>query len=250
MSNDYFNASGAFTTGTKARGGDIETEFDAVATGLDKLPTEAQLKRGIINYGTDSGTANAYIVTLPYTPAALTDGQEVVFKALFTNTGASTINVNALGAKSLRRQNGTVISAGDITTNKITQCRYNATPDFFELLYAPVSGVSHNILAKIADYTVTSEDLLSNRTFTNTGASGTINLSLPAGATNHKMKFLVTVAQIFRITANGTETFRYSTTVGSAGGYIQSNAVGTCGTIIWSGTGWVITVLLGSLTIS
>ncbi|MDI6789397.1 MAG: hypothetical protein QME44_01720 [Thermodesulfobacteriota bacterium] len=133
MSNDYFNASGTFVTGTRARGVDVETEFDAVAAGLDKLPSEAEFKRGKINYGVDSGTADAYVVTLPYIPASLVDGQEVFFKALYANTGAATINVNSLGAKSLKRQTGSVLAANDITANKFVYCRYNATADFFEL---------------------------------------------------------------------------------------------------------------------
>ncbi len=138
MSNDYFNASGPFTSGVKARGEDVETEFDAVAAGFDKFPSEAEIKRGKINYGVDSGTADTCVVTLPYTPSSLVNGQEVLFKALYANTGAATINVNSLGVKSLRRQTGSVLVAGDITAGKFVYCRYNSTSGYFELL--PVLG--------------------------------------------------------------------------------------------------------------
>jgi hypothetical protein len=134
MSNDYFNSTTyRMTAGTRARAGDVNDFLDGLEEGLDKLPSEANIKRGLINYAADTGAADAYAVTLTYAPAVYTDGMEVVFKASAVNTGASTINVNALGIKSITRQDGTALIAGDIPADKIVSIRYNSTSGNFEL---------------------------------------------------------------------------------------------------------------------
>ena len=134
MSSDYFDSSDhQQVAATRARASAINNALDALDTGLALLPTEANIKRGLINYGVDSGAADAYVVTLPYPATALTDGMQVVFKASAVNTGACTINVDSLGVKSIKRHDGTDPVAGDIGTNKITELRYNSTTTTFEI---------------------------------------------------------------------------------------------------------------------
>ena len=138
---DYFDYStGRLETGTTARAAAVNTVFDAISTGLAKLPTEANIKQGTINYiATDSGAANAYVIDLPHAPASYIDGQEVVFKAGAANTGASTINVNSLGVKSITRFGGAALVAGDIAAAKIYTLRYNSTVGKFEIA-SPVTN--------------------------------------------------------------------------------------------------------------
>jgi hypothetical protein len=134
MTSEYFDApTHHLTPGSRARAADINTALDAIDTGLAKLPTEAQLKRGTINYAADTGAANAIVVTLPHAPAGYEDNQEISFKAAATNTGAATINVNGLGVKSLRRQDGSALVAGDITANSLITARYNSTSGNVEI---------------------------------------------------------------------------------------------------------------------
>ncbi len=134
MSSDYFDSSTHHVTaGTRVRASDINTTVDALDTGLAKLPSEVNIKRGLINYAVDSGVANAYVVTLTYVPTSYADGMEVIFKATAINTGASTINVNALGVKSIKRQDGSDLIAGDIPAAKIISIRYNSTSGCFEI---------------------------------------------------------------------------------------------------------------------
>jgi len=134
MSSDYFDSSDhQQVAATRARASAINNALDALDTGLALLPTEANIKRGLINYGVDSGAADAYVVTLPYTATALTDGMQVVFKASAANTGACTINVDSLGVKSIKRHDGTDPVAGDIGASKITELRYNSTTTVFEI---------------------------------------------------------------------------------------------------------------------
>ena len=51
---------------------------------------------------TSGGSSNAYTITSNTTYAALNDIAILVFRANHTNTGAATLNVDSLGAKSIR----------------------------------------------------------------------------------------------------------------------------------------------------
>lgn len=163
---DYFDYStGRLQPGTTARSSEINNLLDSIDVGLAKLPSEAHIKRGLINYAAAGGTASAITVTLPYPPDDYYDGMEVIFKSSLANTGATTINVNSLGVKDIRRQDGSVLQAGDIGANKIIPMRYNETSGFFEIVGSLTEGVgtmaSQNATAvaitggTIADVTMT-----------------------------------------------------------------------------------------------
>lgn len=131
MTNDYYNG-GSETAHTLARSSAENADRAAVAAGFDRLPAEAVLKQGRVTYGTDTGTANAYLVALPHAPASYTAGLAVAFKPANTNTGASTINVDSLGVKNIKRRGGVALAAGDIDANAVVELRYDGTE--FQLL--------------------------------------------------------------------------------------------------------------------
>ncbi len=131
---DYFDKDDhEQTPGTRARASAINNALSDVDDSFALLPTNVQIKAGTINYGTDTGTADAHVVALPDAPTSYIDGMQVLFKAAGSNTGAPTINVNSLGVKSITRHDGTTPSAGDISVNKITELRYNQTSGNFEI---------------------------------------------------------------------------------------------------------------------
>ena len=87
------------------------------------------------NFYIDSGSANAYVLTLA---ASMTNpvsstvgyfiGMTIRFRAGNANTGASTVNVNSAGVKNLKKENGTTdLASGDILTNKDVEFRYDGT---------------------------------------------------------------------------------------------------------------------------
>jgi hypothetical protein len=88
-------------------------------------------------YTTGGGTT-AYTVTMSNTPA-LYDGLTVTVKMNATNTGSSTLNVNGLGAKTLKKPNGSNLSSGDLTINGVYQFVYDLAQDFF---FVPSLGLS------------------------------------------------------------------------------------------------------------
>ena len=88
-------------------------------------------------WGTDTGAANAYIVTLPMTLTAYQLGQTVRFKAVNPNTGASTVNVNGLGVINIVGGNNTALQGGEIssTGDGMTVLVYDGTN--FRMIVSP-----------------------------------------------------------------------------------------------------------------
>lgn len=78
-------------------------------------------------YATSTGSANTYIVTLDPAPTAYIDGMGVVVKINVQNTGASTINVNGLGAKSILDGKGNAMTSGKLKAGTPYTLRYNGT---------------------------------------------------------------------------------------------------------------------------
>lgn len=79
------------------------------------------------NFAVDAGTTNSIQITLDAVPAAYTQGLEVSWKQLFTNTGAPTLNVNGLGAKNLVNQGGTAVGASGLSAGATYNAIYNGT---------------------------------------------------------------------------------------------------------------------------
>jgi hypothetical protein len=80
--------------------------------------------------GIDSGVANAYVITFvagQAIPTSYVAGMEVVFKALNTNTLASTINVNGLGVVPIKRGNVIALAANDIISGSMIRLTFDGT---------------------------------------------------------------------------------------------------------------------------
>src|SRR6202050_4194798 len=132
-----YTYSGAFIPGTLARAEQVATEFLSVQAGFALLAYQ----------GTDTGAANADVVTTPGAPTgAYADGQLVQFKAVNANTGGSTINVNGLGVVALIRAGGAASQAGDITASTWFTAIYNSTFSAFTIITpVPVTGFTNTI---------------------------------------------------------------------------------------------------------
>ena len=79
--------------------------------------TLGQVQDGFSKAAATGGVADVYTLTLTPTLTSYTDGLIVVFKAHATNTGATTLNVDSLGAKTIK-MNLSDLSAGDITLSR------------------------------------------------------------------------------------------------------------------------------------
>jgi hypothetical protein len=76
-----------------------------------------------------AGTADAMTLTYSPAPAAYVSGMTLTFyKDAASNTGAATLNVNALGAKAIVRRDGsTALSAADMVANALYTVSYDGT---------------------------------------------------------------------------------------------------------------------------
>ena len=95
--------------------------------------TAAQLQDGALAWGgVSTGSPNAQVIVFNPTIPALVDGQEFGFRAGFTNTGATTLQVSGLPASSLV-YNGAALNGGELAAGENYYIAYNATATRFEL---------------------------------------------------------------------------------------------------------------------
>jgi hypothetical protein len=83
---------------------------------------------GITFLGTTTGSPNAYIATPSPALSAYEDGMIYTFQASFTNTGAATLNISGLGAKSVASYAGQIISGFTYSV------RYSSSTDAFIII--------------------------------------------------------------------------------------------------------------------
>lgn len=79
------------------------------------------------DYAADAGANDTYAITVSPAPTAYTTGDVYVFKANTANTGAATLNVNSLGAKTIKKNGTSDLETGDITATQIITVVYDGT---------------------------------------------------------------------------------------------------------------------------
>jgi hypothetical protein len=105
--------------------------------------TSTQVQQQVFNYALDTGTANAYAVALsPAIVTTPTDGLPVLFIASNTNTGASTLVLNATGAIPIVLPDLSPLIGGEITSNGIVYVIYNAQTNNFILLNSAIKVIT------------------------------------------------------------------------------------------------------------
>ena len=163
------NASGRvyISTDTKKIYRDSGT-WDLIGEGA---PTTHAALNTHIPYAVATGSANIYAVTISPAPASYVEGLALASKINVDNTEASTINVNGLGAKSIKKPNGNDVSASNLKTGSIYSLRYN--------------GVNFILQGSDSAGNAISAEVLSGKTFSNdsgdqTGTMpnrGTVNIT-------------------------------------------------------------------------
>ena len=100
----------------------------------------------------DSGAADAYVLaplTDNYTPAAYKEGMAVRFVPDNTNTGATTVNVSALGAKDIVLD-GAALTAGAIVAGDTLTLVFDFANDRFELAAVSKANTEARGLVELA----------------------------------------------------------------------------------------------------
>lgn len=78
-------------------------------------------------YAADGGGSDTYVITLDPVPTAYTVGMVINFKANTANTGAATLNVNGLGAKTIEKNKDIELTDGDIKAGQLVSVIYDGT---------------------------------------------------------------------------------------------------------------------------
>jgi hypothetical protein len=124
----------------------------------------------------------------------------------------------------------------------------DAGVDSWGKVFYPTVAPNATVGAKAATATLSLSDMGLN--LTNTGASGTIVLTLPPAATCLGRGFTVqlTVAQIVQLEPNGSESI-YLGGSGVAGKYLNiAGVIGNYANVYCDGTQWLVTGYAGVLT--
>ncbi len=126
------------------------------ATGAGVVPsfqtpttaTAQQIQDQSFVYAATSTGTDSYAITLTPAPASYVIGQRFVFRADVANTGACSLNVNGLGARTIVKGISTGLSDGDISANQIVDVIYDGTNLVMQSLVAgAVNGATYAVNA-------------------------------------------------------------------------------------------------------
>lgn len=131
---------GAYVPGASAVSGTITSvtggmqfPMGNVLSSLHSFTTKGLSITGGLNFYTDTGLANAYVITTSPLTSSIPVGSVFNFQAAHANTGASTLNVDGMGAIPIKKNGGTGASvganlaAGDIASGQIVTAMYDGT---------------------------------------------------------------------------------------------------------------------------
>jgi len=186
---DIANAvSGASGTATEATAGTSKLSVSATSVPNPIVVGDNDPRIAPNNHATSTGSANAYVVTLTKDPASLVKGQTYSFLSNFANTSACTVNINALGAKTIKKLGGaTDLVSGDIASGMVVELIYDGTNMIMlnPVANAVVPGYDGPRLTRLAGYSV------ANNTTENTVFTTTItgNLLSSTGAIRFRTPF-------------------------------------------------------------
>lgn len=177
----------------------------------------------VVCQGTSTGSSNAYVMTPATALPTLVAGMGVVMTPNFTNTGAATLNISTLGAKSIKRISGVDVVSGEIVSGQPIYMIYDGTqfvipfPTYANLAATSFSAVLPSQSGNAGKFITTSGtaaswdwDGFKGRTSTTTGSytfgasdnfarmkwlafsdAGTVTLPLAAVSTSGAAKYAV-----------------------------------------------------------
>lgn len=90
-----------------------------------------------------SGSSNAFAITSNRTIAALFNNLVIAWTANHSITGASTLALNGLAAKAIKRFNGDALASGDIISGQPMVTIYKSSPDQWFMVSAPAAATGN-----------------------------------------------------------------------------------------------------------
>jgi hypothetical protein len=170
------------------------------ASNLFVTANDATRNYGTVAYAASAAGTDTYAVTLSPVPAAYTTGMVVRFKADVANTGAATLNVNALGAKSILHIDTSALVDGDIAASSIVTVVYDGTQFLLQSESAKLVGGASSSATGL-------------HTHAHKGFNGTRDMTAASGAVTyaHGLGATPRFVRIFALATANNGPFAYST---------------------------------------
>ncbi len=122
------------------------------ATLASDAPNVGQIQGGLLIYYADTGVADAYAITPSPAVGSYVAGQSWQVKISHANlTTTPTLNVNGLGAKTIKLSDGTATPIGILALNSIIQVTYDGT----SMLLVNTTGSATSVTSLTGDVTGT-----------------------------------------------------------------------------------------------
>lgn len=200
---EYTGAAGV-TFGHKIKMGANQITGLAAGSLYDDAPNLRQVQAGALNYiGATGGAANAYTGSLSPAIAAYAAGENAIIIPNFENTGASTINLNGVGAANIK-----IGGAGPVPVGHFNQaCHYHLFRD----------GTNFYVMGS-------SEPRVFSRSAFTTVAASTIvetilcQIEIPAGILGLYRCLRATMFGVVLNNTGSSRIFRFRLKVGPSGG--------------------------------
>lgn len=183
----------------------VGNNTDIVVGSGNKYVTQTGFQKNTEKYAADAGGTDTYAITLSPAPISYTTGMVVYFKANTANTGAATLNVNGLGAKSIVKYANTALTDSDIFASQMVTVIYDGTNFVLQTPSStPLVSAGGSTTKNLAD------------------ASGTQNIAHGLGRVpkiyNVTAVVLVGTSGDFAFSHNGNSNFINSLPSGGSGG--------------------------------
>lgn len=105
--------------------------------------TKAGIQNASYTYDEDAEANDSYAIALDPALTAYAAGQEFTFKANTANTGAASLNVNSLGAVTLKKNHDQDLADNDIEAGSIVKVVYDGTNFQIISILAASAGLSN-----------------------------------------------------------------------------------------------------------
>ncbi len=135
----------------------VQVEYDGTQFQMMSLLGKPKISQdGLEIYAADGGSANTYTAALVPTLGAYKTGLVVNVTIANTSTGASTLNVNGLGAKTIKKLNGTTdITKGDLVAGGVYRFIYDGTNFAVEVPVQYANGILSNVAGNSGNNVIT-----------------------------------------------------------------------------------------------
>lgn len=167
----------ALDDGDIAAGAIITCIYNGTQFELQSRISKQQVSQsGAEIYAASSGGTDTYAITLSPAPSAYVTGQVFRFKADVANTGTASLNVNSLGALTLKKHTPIGLAAldtGDILANQFVEVIHNGTD---LTIISPLSNPQPGLVASTQNTTLTA----------NTSEQTVVTYTIPAGQLSTK----------------------------------------------------------------